>query len=124
MAADEIEAACATLTPYEIRQVDFPAQETVVPGKEPIIVTRHAGLVAWLNARGITGRVYNRITDAAAVRGRVVYGNLPVYLAAQAEYLIFAVIPGLMPGGGELSDAALNASGAYLIACQVREVVS
>lgn len=46
-----------------------------------IIVTRHAGLVEFLAARGITGTVIAHAT-AEAVKGRNVYGILPFHLAA------------------------------------------
>lgn len=46
-----------------------------------IIVTRHAGLVEFLAARGITGKVVAHAT-AEDVRGRDVYGILPFHLAA------------------------------------------
>lgn len=48
-----------------------------------IIVTRHSGALQWLAARGITGRVMDRAT-ADDVRGNVVFGVLPLELAAEA----------------------------------------
>lgn len=51
---------------------------------ETIIVTRHAGALQWLAARGIIGRVIDRAT-ADDVRGNVVIGVLPLELAAEAE---------------------------------------
>src|SRR3990167_6526893 len=49
-----------------------------------VIVTRHAGLVEWLAAHGITGAV---IAQAAPddVSGKHVVGALPLHLAALAE---------------------------------------
>lgn len=49
-----------------------------------IIVTRHAGLVEFLAARGITGVVVAHAT-AEDVKGRDVYGILPFHLAAMCR---------------------------------------
>lgn len=46
-----------------------------------IIVTRHAGLVEFLASRNVTGTVVAHAT-ADIVRGRDVYGVLPLHLAA------------------------------------------
>ena len=46
-----------------------------------MIVTRHAGLVAWLEARGIAGTVIAQATPAD-VQGKRVIGALPLHLAA------------------------------------------
>lgn len=49
-----------------------------------IIVTRHAGLVEFLAARGITGVVVAHAT-AEDVKGKDVYGVLPLHLAAMCR---------------------------------------
>lgn len=48
---------------------------------ETIIVSRHAGFVALLAEKGITGRVIAHAT-ADDVRGKIVIGALPLHLAA------------------------------------------
>lgn len=49
--------------------------------EEFVIVSRHAGFVALLAERGITGKVVAHAT-ADDVRGRVVIGALPLHLAS------------------------------------------
>lgn len=55
-----------------------------------LIVSRHAATVEWL--RSVAGEDVPVLASATAddVRGKVVYGNLPLHLAAEA-YLVFAV---------------------------------
>ena len=60
----------------------------------PLIVTRHAALVEWLAAQGITGDVKAQVT-AADVRGRRVIGVLPLHLAAEAAEVVAVDMPGL-----------------------------
>ena len=50
-----------------------------------IIVTTHAGLVEWLRRRGIKGPVHTRI-KRSDIRGKHVFGSLPIYLAAEASF--------------------------------------
>jgi putative CRISPR-associated protein (TIGR02620 family) len=50
---------------------------------ETVIVSRHAGLVEYLEKKGIVGRVIPHAT-AADVKGKIVVGNLPLHLAALA----------------------------------------
>ncbi len=59
-----------------------------------IIVTSHPNLVKWLAQEGITGAVMEKVTRQD-IKGKVVYGSLPTYLAAEAlEYNTIA-IPGI-----------------------------
>lgn len=80
-----------------------------------VIVTRHAGLVAWLAARGIEGPIVAQAT-AADVRGRVVVGALPLHLAALAAEVVAVDMPGLTPAqrGQDLTPAEMDAAGARL----------
>lgn len=48
-----------------------------------VIITLHAGLVEWLKRRGIEGPVYTRVKHND-IKGKHVFGSLPVYLAASA----------------------------------------
>lgn len=52
----------------------------------PLIVTRHAATIEWLREQGIVGEVKTHVT-AQDVKGRVVYGNLPLHLASEAKYI-------------------------------------
>ena len=49
-----------------------------------IIITRHTGLVSWLNQHGITGKVIAQATPDD-VRGKDVVGVLPLNLACLAN---------------------------------------
>ena len=49
---------------------------------ETVIVTRHQGLVEVLSGMGITGKVISHAT-LTDVKGKVVVGVLPMYLASQ-----------------------------------------
>lgn len=82
-------------------------------GREIVIVSRHAGAVAWLAQQGITGPV---IAQAAAddVRGKVVVGNLPLHLVAEAHQVGWIDMPYLSPAdrGRDLTPAEMEAAGA------------
>ena len=82
---------------------------------ETIIVTRHAGLVAWLEARGITGRVISQATPAD-VRGKRVIGVLPLHLAAEAAEVVVVDMPGLRldQRGKDLTPEEMDQAGAVL----------
>jgi len=81
-----------------------------------IIVTRHAGAVEWLRQRGIVGDVISHVTDPAQVRGQVVYGTLPLHLAAEAR-AIYAIEMDLHPEdrGRDLTPTEMDARGAHLV---------
>jgi len=49
-----------------------------------VIVTRHSGAVEWLRNHGVEGPVIDRATPDD-VRGQIVYGVLPLELAAEAQ---------------------------------------
>ena len=57
-----------------------------------VIATRHNGLLRWLEAHHpelINGaEVLPHITTAEQIRGKVVVGNLPLALAAEAEMVL------------------------------------
>lgn len=59
-----------------------------------LIVTRHAPLIKWLKIHGIEGRVIAQATPDD-VRGKHVYGILPMWLAAEAETVTEVSMPGL-----------------------------
>lgn len=80
-----------------------------------VIVTRHTGLVAWLEARGITGEVIAHATESS-VAGKTVVGALPLHLAAKASAVIAIDLPGLKPEqrGQDLTPAEMDAAGATM----------
>ena len=90
---------------------------------ETVIVSRHAGAVAWLAARGITGRV---ITHAAPedVAGNIVVGNLPLHLAALALRVGSIDLPNLAAAdrGRDLTPAEMDAAGASVQWYEVKAV--
>lgn len=89
-----------------------------------VIVTRHEGLVKWLETRGITGEVISHVFSPEQIRGKAVVGALPLYLAAEAGMLISVVMPNMPPEYRvrDLSPEEMDACGAYMRAYQVREV--
>ncbi len=61
-----------------------------------VIVTRHAGLLAWLQRNGVKAdRVVTGNVTADDVRGNHVFGILPLWLAAEAKSMTEVSIPGL-----------------------------
>lgn len=82
---------------------------------EPLIVTRHSGLVEWLAKRGITGQVVEHAT-VRDVTGRIVYGNLPLHLAAYARLVVTVDMPQLAPEqrGKDLTPDEMDAAGATM----------
>ena len=53
---------------------------------DTIIVTRHPGLVEWLEKQGITGEVKASVT-ANDILGKHVVGALPAHIAQYAAYI-------------------------------------
>ena len=92
-------------------------------GPETVIVSRHAGAVAWLAAQGITGTVIVQATPDD-VRGRVVVGNLPLHLAALAVRIGSIDLPNLSAAdrGRDLTPAEMDAAGARLAWYEVKAV--
>ena len=90
-----------------------------------IIVTRHQGTVEWLQRRGIKAPVLPR-AKRTDVENRVVYGVLPVMLAAYAKEVWIIEIPHLpfMAKGVELSADDLEKYGAKLVHYKVRRKLS
>ncbi len=90
----------------------------------PIIVSRHRGLVQWLEEQGITGEIISHISDPKQIRGKIVYGVLPIGLAAEADTVVTVELPKLAPElrGKDLSVEEMKAAGARLRAFRVRRV--
>lgn len=63
--------------------------------KDSILVcTQHDGLIEWLAKRGIVGKVVSR-ARMADVRDKIVFGVLPLRLAAQALCVYSVEVPGV-----------------------------
>ena len=90
-------------------------------GRETVIVSRHAGAVEWLRRQGIAGTVIEQAT-ADDVAGKVVIGNLPMHLAAEAHQVGSIDLPGLAreQRGRDLTPEEMDVAGAcvrwYIVA--------
>lgn len=84
-----------------------------------LIVSRHAGAIEWLRKHGIEGEVVSHATEEN-VRGREVYGVLPLHLAALASR-VYCIDMQLAPEdrGRDLSAEEMEARGAHLCAYRV-----
>jgi len=58
-----------------------------------LICTRFVGTVEFLRRKGITGEVTGDISSLSQVRGRDVFGNCPLWLAAEAKSYTMIVLP-------------------------------
>ena len=85
------------------------------PEPDPLIVSRHAGAVDWLRRRGLVAPVVAHAT-AEDVRGKRVYGVLPLHLAAAAADVYTIDLPGLPAEkrGQDLSPEEMDRYGAIL----------
>jgi putative CRISPR-associated protein (TIGR02620 family) len=89
---------------------------------DTLIVTRHRGLVEWLGRRGITGTVLPQVTPED-IRGKIVYGVLPLHLAALAAEVVTVDLPGIPADkrGADLSPEEMDACGARISRYTVRQ---
>jgi putative CRISPR-associated protein (TIGR02620 family) len=94
----------------------------MMPSKT-VIVTRHAGLVAWLKEKGITGEVIEHATPET-INGENVFGALLMHLAALAKTVTTVDMPNLPQEkrGEDLTPTEMNEAGATLKTYIVREV--
>ena len=91
--------------------------------EDTIIVTRHKGLVEWLNRYGITGEVKASVTPDD-IRGKHVIGALPAHIAKDA-FCVTSVdyICPFEKRGQELTADELEALGAKLFTYVVVPIV-
>ena len=91
------------------------ADATSRNGRETVIVSRHAGAIEWLRRQGIAGTVIEQAIPED-VRGRVVIGNLPMHLAAEAHQVGSIDLPGLAreQRGRDLTPEEMDAAGACI----------
>lgn len=80
-----------------------------------LIVSRHAGAVAWLKQHGITGTVMQHVTPDD-ITSMIVVGNLPVSMAALCSEYGTIDLPDLTADqrGKDLSPDEMDAAGATL----------
>lgn len=89
-----------------------------------VIVSRHAGVVAWLTERGITGEVIPHVSKPEQIEGTVLYGNVPFNLAVLAARLLIVELPNLTAEqrGKDLSPTEMDEAGARLVEYRVQIV--
>jgi CRISPR-associated protein Csx16 len=89
-----------------------------------LIVSRHSGAVEWLKLHGVTGEVVAHVDNPQRVAGRVVYGILPLHLAALAAKVVVIDLPGLQADqrGKDLTPEEMDAAGAVMSTYRVRRV--
>jgi putative CRISPR-associated protein (TIGR02620 family) len=81
-----------------------------------VIVSRHKGLVEWLALQGITGKVINHVANPEQLKGKLVYGVLPLGLAAETMITYAVELPNLSKEmrGRDLSLEEMVKAGACL----------
>ena len=89
-----------------------------------IIITRHRGLIEWLRRHGIEASRVTEHATAEDVRGRIVYGVLPLSLAAEAAEVWTVDMPSLRPDqrGVDLTPEEMDAAGATLSGYRVTRI--
>ena len=107
-----------------------------IPGTDPeiillvvemsmtIIVTRHTGLIQWLKSHGIVGDVISHVEFPDQIRGKDVYGVLPLHLASVCNSVTTVDMPGLPSEkrGIDISVEEMDAYGATMSRYEVRKV--
>jgi hypothetical protein len=91
-----------------------------------VIVSRHPAAIEFIRDAVALPTDTPVIESATAddVRGRVVYGNLPLHLAAHAAQVVAVEFSGAPPRGQEYDVAAMRAAGARLARYAVASVAS
>lgn len=86
---------------------------------EKIIVARHMGLVEWLRLHGIEESVpvISHVADPDDIKGKHVYGVLPLSLAAECGLITEVSMPLLRPDqrGKELTPEEMDKAGSCLV---------
>lgn len=89
-----------------------------------IIVSRHPAAIEFIRANDVRFKDASVIESATPedVRGAVVAGNLPLYLAALATQVVAVEFTGAPPRGNEYGQAEMIAAGARLATYSVTAV--
>jgi CRISPR-associated protein Csx16 len=108
-----------------INEVERSIKASPEDKRKPIIVSRHAGAIEWLRRRGIEGDVLSHVDYPQVVRGKLVVGNLPFHLAAEAEVVGVIEMPDLPAEarGRDLSADEMESYGARLAWYKVEKIV-
>ena len=88
-----------------------------------LIVSRHTATIQWLQNQGVDGEVISHATPEA-VEGAIVYGNIPLHLAALAKIVHMVQIPNLPAEkrGEDLTQSEIVEYGVKLQSFKVQEV--
>jgi putative CRISPR-associated protein (TIGR02620 family) len=86
-----------------------------------VIISRHAGLLSWLAREGVTGPTVTGNATVEDVRGKHVFGILPLWLAAEAESVTEVSMPSLPleMRGKEYSAEDMDRFGAHMVTYKV-----
>ena len=89
---------------------------------DTVITSRHAGAIEWLRRQGIVGEVIAHATEDA-VRGRHVYGALPLHMASLAAKITTIDMPNLPAEwrGRDMTPEEMDIAGATLATYVVRK---
>lgn len=92
---------------------------------DTVIVSRHPAVVEWLYSKEYIGRPEDHIIISGNatpedVAGKVVVGNVPLFLAAHARYVMAIEFSGSPPRGQEYGVAEMEAAGARLAKYKVQ----
>lgn len=81
-----------------------------------VIVSRHQATIEWLRQQvpALADVPVLESATAVDVRGRIVYGNVPLHLAAVAERVVAVEFTGTPPRGAEYGAAEMEAAGVRL----------
>ena len=84
-----------------------------------IIVSRHEATIEWLRDQGVEGDV---VADATpdVVRGAIVYGNLPLHLAALADEVWVVGFMTTPPRGVNVSRTVMEECGVHVSGYRVQ----
>ena len=89
---------------------------------ERIIVSRHPAAIEFIRRETCLPDSCYAYESATAdvVRGKIVYGNIPLHLAALAAEVVAVEFSGAPPRGTEYGLAEMDAAGARLVRYVVR----
>jgi len=87
---------------------------------ERIIISRHPAAIEFIREMIGTGTPILASASIDDVRGKVVYGNIPLHLAAAAKMVVAVEFEGTPPRGAEYSLEDMKAAGARLVRYVVR----
>jgi len=121
---DRVSVTPGPRTPRGPQPRDETMTENQIPDCESLlIVSRHPATIEFIQERAhLGGVIVLESATAEDVRGRIIYGNLPLHLAALAAEVVAVEFTGPPPRGREYSLADMEAAGAKLRRYRVTDV--